>query len=309
VLNLTPFIEQDETVDPGDFYPGTMALFAVDGQTWAVPAGADLMVMYYNQDLFDQYGAGYPQIGWTWDDFLATAGSVTDVGADVYGYGPNYEMFDPMMFIYQHGGRIFDDLQNPTRTTFDDPLNIEALDWYYGLMFNFNVAPTPEQARFAFDGGGLYSGVMREKVGMWTAMLSQRGGWVEPPEWPFDWGVVPLPRGRQEATMALVEAYFISADTLHRDAAWQWISYLSQQPPQRLAPVRRSLAESSAYEQLVGADIAEVARASIEGALLLSPKLAEFEEALGVLQQAFSQIANGRATPQEAMDWAQQQFE
>ncbi len=309
-LNLTPFIEGDEKLDPTDFYPGTMALFTVDGQTWAVPAGVDMLVMYYNRDLINQYGAAYPQIGWTWDDFLATAATVRDVNAGVFGYAPNLQLFDPMLFMVQHGGRIFDDLQNPTRTTFNDPLNIEALDWYFRLMFDFNVAPTPEQAREAFGGSAnLRTGVMQNKVGMWTGFLSDRGGRVQPPEWPFDWGVAPLPRGNRSATMALVEGYFISADTQHRDAAWQWISFLSQQLPQRMAPVRRSLAESKEYEQQVGAEVAAVARASMEDALLLSPKLAEFEDALGVLQRAFSEIAAGRFHPAEAMDWAQQQFE
>jgi multiple sugar transport system substrate-binding protein len=310
VLNLTPFIEGDEKLDASDFYPGTMGLFTVDGQAWAVPAGVDLMAMYYNEELFDQYGAPYPQLGWTWDDFLVAAASVRDVDADVFGYGPNLQMFDPMLFIYQHGGRIFDDLQNPTRPTFNEPMNIDALNWYFRLMFDLDVAPTAAQAREAFGGSGnLFAGVMQERVGMWTGFLSERGGRLQPPEWPFSWGVVPLPRGNQVATMALVEAYFISADTLHRDAAWQWVSFLSQQLPQRLAPVRRSLAESSAYEQQVGADVAAVTQASMENALLLSPKLAEFEQALGILQRAFAEIAAGRLTPEEAMDWAQQQVE
>jgi len=310
VLNLTPFIEGDEAMDPADFYPGTVGLFTVDGQMWAVPAGVDMMVMYYNSDLFDRYGATYPQPGWTWDDFLAAAASVRDVEAGVFGYGPNYQMFDPMLFIYQHGGRVFDDLQNPTRTTFNEPVNVEALDWYFRLMFEFDVAPTPVQARRAFGGiGSLYEGIWAEKVGMWTGFLSQRGGQLDPPEWPFSWGVAPLPQGRQAASMALVEAYFISAETLHRDVAWQWVSFLSQQAPTRLAPVRRSLAESSAYEQQVGAAVAEVTQASMENVLLLSPELIAFETALGVLQNAFEEIAAGRATPAEAMDWAQQQFE
>ena len=244
VLDLTPFVDGDETIDPDDFYPGTVGFFTIDGQMWAVPAGVDMMVMYYNPDLFDRYGASHPQLGWNWDQFLAAAASVRDVDADVFGYGPNYEMFDPMLFIYQHGGRIFDDLQNPTRTTFNEPLNVEALEWYFRLMFDYDVAPSPEQARRAFGGiGSLYEGVWAGKVGMWTGFLSQRGGQLDPPEWPFSWAVVPLPQGRQSASMALVEAYFVSADTLHRDAAWQWVSFLSQQVPTRLAPVRRSLAE------------------------------------------------------------------
>ena len=71
--------------------------------------------------------------------------------------------------------------------------------------------------------------------------------------------------------------------------------------------MRRSLAESVDYEQQVGRDVAEVARASMEDALLLSPDLAEFEEALGTFSQAFEALMDQRSTPEEAMTWAQRQ--
>jgi len=308
ILNLTPYVEGEEAFDLVDFYPGTVELYTTEGAIWGVPAGVDVMVMFYNKDLFDSYGAPYPEAGWTWDDFLYTASLLTDPGADVFGYGPNH-MFDPMLFVYQHGGRIFDDLQNPTRTTFDDPLTIEALEWYAGLMQDFGVAPTPEQARDAFGSGNIQVGVLQGKVAMWTGLLSDRGGQSWPTEWDMDWGVAPLPRDERVATLTLVEGYFISAEAEHPDACWQWLAFLSARLPNRWTPVRRSLAESAACEQQVGEDVATVARESMEGALLLSPELAEFEGAFGAFQRAVIEIVNGRATLDEAMTRAQQLFE
>jgi len=75
----------------------------------------------------------------------------------------------------------------------------------------------------------------------------------------------------------------------------------------RAVPVRKSLLESSALEQQAGSDVAAVARASMENALLLSPELAKFEEALAVFNQAFEAIVKGQSTPLEAMTWAQQE--
>ena len=308
VLNLTPFIEQDESFAVADFYPGTVGLFTREGKTWAIPAGVDMMVMYYNQDLFDQYNVPYPEIGWTWDDFLSIAAGLRDPEANVFGYAPNDALFDPLVFIYQHGGRIFDDLQNPTRTTFDDPLTIKALEWYVKLIHEYDVAPDPEQAREAFGAGGnIQNGIYLGKVGLWTGMLSDRGGRFWPAEWNMRWGIVPLPRDEQPATLTMVEGIFISSQTPHPDACWQWVAFLSKQIPNRQTPARKSLAESTTYEQLVGGDVAAVARASMENTLLLSPKLAEFEQALGIFGQALDAIINQRSTPQEAMNWAQEQ--
>jgi ABC-type glycerol-3-phosphate transport system substrate-binding protein len=308
VLNLSPFIEHDQSFAPSDFYPGTLRLFSKEGKTWGIPAGVDVMVMYYNQDLLDTYDAPYPEIGWTWDDFLNIALTVRDPNAEVFGYAPNDTPFDPLAFIYQHGGRIFDDLQNPTTTTFDDPLTIEAVEWYVRLMREYDVAPTPEQARAAFgSGGNVQNGVYLDKVGLWTGMLSEQGGQTWVTEWNMRWGAAPLPRDAQSATLTLVNGMFISSQTQHPEACWQWLAFVSKQIPQHQTPARRSLAESTEYERQVGGDIALVARTSMEDALLLSPDLVEFEQALGVFGQALDAILSERSTPEEAMMWAQQQ--
>ena len=307
ILNLTPFVEQDEAFQPSDLYPGTMGLYTSEGQIWGIPASVDVMVMFYNQDLFDQYGVSYPQIGWRWDDFLAAAMAIRDPQADVFGYVPNnaYGPFDALVFIYQHGGGIFDDLQKPSRTTFDDPLTIEALEWYTDLMYGSNVAPTPEQMQQALGSSqGVRRGIQLGKVGMWMELLSQR---EEP--WTADLclGIVSLPVDQQPATMTLIEGYFISAQTPHADACWEWISFLSQQLPGRLIPVRKSLAEGDEFTRQAGSEVAAIARASMENALLLSPELAAFEQAVDVFGKAFDAVINGRSTPLEAMTWAQQE--
>ena len=306
-LNLTPFLEQDDSFNPDDFYPGTLGLYNREGKAWGIPAGVDIMVMYYNQDLLDQSNVPYPQAGWNWNDFLTTAMSVRDPTTDAFGYVPTLDVFDVLTVIYQHGGSIFDDLQNPTRTTFDDPLTIEALDWYADLFYGHNVAPTTEQVQQSFGRGDPRAGILLGQVGMWSGMLSERGGQTWETEWDMRWGAVPLPRDQQSTTLTLVEGYFISAQSQHPDACWQWISFLSKQLPSRQTPARRSLAESADYSQRVGSDVAAVAQSSMENALLLSPKLVEFEEALALFTQAFESVMRDVSTPEEAMNWAQQQ--
>ena len=125
------------------------------------------------------------------------------------------------------------------------------------------------------------------------------------------WGMAPLPRDAQSATVASVEGTFISAQTPHPDACWQWVVFLSRQSPDRLIPARRSLVESAAYERRVGDDTAAVVRESVEGELLLFPtSLPEAGEAAWeIFEEAVDAIIDERSTPQEAMGWAQQQSE
>lgn len=313
ILALDPFVAQDESFDPTDFYPGAVELCSREGRLWAIPSEANMFVIYYNQDLFDRYGVAYPQAGWTWDDFLDKALALRDEDDEVFGYAILNEFLEPLPFIYQHGGRILDDMQNPTRTTFDDPLTIEAMEWLVALIYDYDVIPSQRQI---FDvGGSTESGVYRNQVGMWMDFLSARGGGQSledtwPGEWKFRWGMVPLPRDAYTATPTFVLGYAISAEAGSPDACWKWITFLSQQmqTPYGMTPARRSLTESAEYAQLVGGDVAEIARGAMENALLLSPSLVEFVPPF-IYGQAMSRIINGTSTPQEVLTGAQEQAE
>lgn len=304
ILDLTPLTELDDRFDLQDFYPGTLDLYSDRGRIWGIPAGVDLMVIYYNQDLFDRYGVEYPRAGWNWDTFLSTARRLRDQEANTFGYVPIYGALDALVFTYQHGGRIFDNLRMPTRTTFDDPLTIEALEWYADLTFGSNVSPTAEQRRQAFLNDDARAGVQMGRVGMWSALFSERNA-----NWMKDLrvGVVPTPVDRQAATLVLVEGYFISAKTQHPDACWKWLSFLSRQMPERTIPVRKSLLQSDEYENRMGSVLADVARVSMQNALLLSPNLAHFEDAFNGFNQAYEAVMSGKSSPEEALNRAQQQ--
>ena len=311
ILDMSPFIEHDLAFDPSDFIPGTLEAFSSENALWAIPFGIDPLVMYYNRDLFDAAGVAYPQSGWTWEDFLDAALAVNDPEANVFGYVSTPQSNDPIPFIYQHGGRILDDPAEPTRTTFDEPLTIEAVEWYADLIHGYNVIPTLEQRRLAFPGtNGILQGIGQGRVGMWVGALSERGGsYQRRQRWEMEWGVAPLPRDVQSMTLADVRGYYISAHTQHYEACWQWVTFISKQPYYRLAPARRSLLYSEEYEAEVSSQVAAAARASVEHAVLVTPRLAAFSQ---VLEEAFlpaiESVVEG-ATPEEAMIAAQGQAE
>jgi ABC-type glycerol-3-phosphate transport system substrate-binding protein len=104
----------------------------------------------------------------------------------------------------------------------------------------------------------------------------------------------------------MADGYFISSGTSHPDECWQWIAFLSEQLPARQIPPRRSLAESDAYVAQVGADVAAVARASLESAMLFSPRVFEFEDEIEALGEALYAAVNGDLPPQDALSMAQQ---
>ena len=311
ILALSFLLEQDEGFDQTDFYQGALDLFSTEGKLWALPASADFMVMYYNPRLFDEAGLAYPQIDWTWDEFLDSALALSKPSAGQYGYAPKYAPAEVtnelIMFIYQHGGKLFDSLQNPSRTNFDDPLAIEALDWYVNLIEGYAVAPPLADARQLFQSYPyLWTGILNDQFAMWTGMLSERQGadWA-PPEVAQTWGLAPLPSDVAHFSIAILEGYYIAADTEDIEASWAWVNFLSQQQPLRRAPLRPSIVQSRAYEQAVGLEVAHTVDLSLSQAVLISPEMVAFGDSLGLLSRYFLDILSGRKTPVEAMSEAQ----
>jgi ABC-type glycerol-3-phosphate transport system substrate-binding protein len=311
VVDLTGFVEQDEDLNVGDFYPATFEVFSAQGRQWALPFGIDMLMIYYNRDIFDRYGASYPQVGWDWDDFLDATIATTDRSADVYGYALQHEtdfaIYEPVIMMYQRAGGIFDDLQTPTMATLDAPRNIEAMEFYADLIWNYGVAPTPEQAQ-QLGRPYPWRSVLQQQVAMWASMLSERGGATWPMPWDFEWGVVPMPRDEVAGTLALAEGFFISAESDNPEVTWAWISFLSRQAPPFLMPARRSLAQSAAYEQAVGSEVAAAARAAVDDAILVNPSVLGFETALNALAEALVQIRSGEVTPEIALTTAQERL-
>ena len=303
IAPINTYIQLDSDFDLNDFYPSTVNAFSIEGQRWAIPIGADMLVMYYNKNLFDNTNTAYPEPGWTWDDFLNRAINVSNSAAGIYGYAyhmtGNLGMLEPMTFIYQHGGRLFDDLQEPTRMHFSDPATVEAMNWYRNLIHEHHVAPGPGERSIPFPLIDIENG----KIAMWMGQYSD--------EREEHWGVAPLPRDQNGITMGSIIGLAIAAETTQPDASWQWVSFVSQQIPNDLMPARRSLAESGAYRELVGADNAEAGLASLDELVQLNLNLEgqlgkTWGIAMSTLNNALGMIRGGENV-QVVLDAAQEQ--
>ena len=311
ILNLDPILQEDPHGIAGDFYPHILEAFTWQGQVWAVPADIDSWVLYYNKDLFDQAGVPYPQPEWTWNDFLEKAALLTvDQGNHMqYGFGSNpKEAPEIIAFIYQHGGGLVDSIIDPQTPTFDSPATIEAVEWYTDLALEYGVMTPPEVIE-RYRRGGAFEAAMQQHVAMWMGPLSIRGGLTWRYEWPFNWGVVPLPRDKERATLFLLSGYFISAHSPHPREAWLWIEEVTGSPrPVWNLPPRRSVAEMPSYRQRVGEEVAEAALAGAEYGLS-SPPTPWLMEVFTWLNEALTAILTGEQTVEAAMQKVQQRAE
>ena len=313
VMALDPYMEGDDRFAPDSFLPGTLEMLRHKGRQWGVPAGVDPLVLYYNKDLFDDGGVTYPRAGWTWEGFLARASALTQPRMGVYGYVPVDPGLDVVAFIYRHGGGFLDSLTNPTRPTFDDQRNVEALEWWLSLTHTYLVARTSDDLSSAAMDGTPRAAVYANKAAMWMGLFSERGGravpasensWPAP--WYMRWGVTTVPGEPDSPTVAMVGAYFVSAACTHPDAAWEWVAFLSERAAHDSAPTRAAVLHSEVYDQAVGPEVADLVREVLKDTQMLSPRIVEYAPAFEALGEQIQSVFRGTVTAQEALEHVQQ---
>ncbi len=250
---IGPYLAQSSVIKEADFFQPAIDAFRFQGELWCLAQNVSSLVMYYNRTLFDAAGLDYPSAAWSWDDFVAAARALTvdtngDGVTDQYGVSidPNFYRLAP--FIWQNGGELVDDMENPTRLAIDSPEAQEAFQWFVDLQVKEKVAPDAAaeaardgESRFLDGTVGMYFNSRRSTPTMRTIEA-------------FDWDVAPLPAGQQPASVLHVDGYCLAAQTKNKEAAWKFIEYANSPTGQeivartgRTVPSLQSVAQSEAF--------------------------------------------------------------
>ena len=275
VLPIEPFLDADPELSKADFYQTALDQFSYQGQLWGLPAEMNIPVIVYNKALFDAANVPYPTVDWTTDDFLETAVALTngdDPETKQYGYmTQEFEINDLTHFLERLGGQFLDESVEPPQLTFTHPATVEAMRWFSSLTTEFGVKPV-----FITSIGSTSFGFGEERktlIENGRAAMWGDQGFQSFPEINLDGldlGFAPLPTGPDGTAVApnSVTGYFISAQTTQREACWQWLKFLGEQPYLasfgNTVPARPGIAASADYATAVGAEKAAANRASIE---------------------------------------------
>jgi multiple sugar transport system substrate-binding protein len=247
LLDLTDFFESDPNLKAEDFYPGLLESVQWEGGTWSLPVEATYPLIYFDKSLFDAAGVDYPQPGWTWDDFLATAQALkVGSGDTVTQWGFVEPSFDPVTWVQAKAGLLFNADTYPPTARLDDASVVEAVRWYTDLFLTDEVSPYYSTSGEGGPGGMFNNETMRliadNQAAMW--FMASGGGFQvrfrgrPGQQQQTTTGVVPFPVSKADdhTTPAVVEGLSISAGTQKANLAWEWISFLAQQPAGQRGP-------------------------------------------------------------------------
>jgi ABC-type glycerol-3-phosphate transport system substrate-binding protein len=247
LLDLTQFFESDPNLKPGSFYPGLLESMQWDGGTWSLPIEATYPLIYFDKLMFDAAGVAYPEPGWTWDDFLATAKALTIGSGDtVSQWGFVEPTFDPVTFVQAKAGLLFNADAYPPTARLDDAAVVEAVRWYTDLFRTYEVSPYSSSSgqggvRMSFGNEGMR--IDGNEAAMWFMAGDGRGFQMRFQGGPGQQqqtttGAVPFPVSKPDdhTTPAVVDGLSVSAGTQKANLAWQWISFLAQQSAGQRGP-------------------------------------------------------------------------
>jgi multiple sugar transport system substrate-binding protein len=267
LLNLQPFPEGDEDLSLDDFYPQALSAFRWEGELWGLPAEGNVYLMIYNKALFEAAGIPYPRAGWTVEDFAHTAQALTTGEGDEKQYGfVSYmgESMDLDFFLEQQGVELIDYDTDPPTIRFDDPATVEAVQWYADLALVHGVKPALPINAYSTDIAGYQkrmSLISSGRAAMWTSygnMLMTGLSYLLPDD--FEYGFAPMPLAPEGKGYGQIyfSGYFITAEAAHPQACWDWLVFLSERPGEMGGlPARHSVAESEAFRQQVGEELAD----------------------------------------------------
>jgi ABC-type glycerol-3-phosphate transport system substrate-binding protein len=214
-----------------------------------------------------------PSLDWTLDDFLEIAQQLTigEGESKKYGYVETWPYMQ-IGFAQAFGVRVVDNSANPPR--FDFAAAADMITWYVNLVRVYEVQPLIHGSRPHYDPveSQAFETLIREgRVAMWPGGGAKgiTFGYRDPLD--FDVGMASLPLGPGGYRDIYPSAYYILADSPHREACWQWIKFLSTRPEAvrsvssssrlstaRLLPAHIETAESEAFLSQIGPSMAAI---------------------------------------------------
>jgi len=237
---LDKWIDNDPDYNPAEYFPECMDESNWDGVQWGIPLDFSTVCVFYNKDIFDEYGIEYPTDDWTVEDLIDKAKKLTidkdgDGYTDIYGfYTNNNHWHRYSSWVWMAGGDFF--TKDLMKCTFDDPTVVRGFTWLADLALKYKVQPSSNDLR----GMGSTNFFLSSSL----AMIAESRYFVRNFELEkyqdtlemFDWDVVELPRDKRKASVFLVGNNIIpkTVSDKRKEMAWDYIKFLASDTGQRV---------------------------------------------------------------------------
>lgn len=203
--------------DMSHFYPGYLAPFQQDGQTFGIPKDSSVLGMQTNDEMLE---AAEVEVPTTVEELEAAAQALKDSGVETpMCFASEYARAGG--FLHAYGGGMLN--EDRTAALIDSPESRAALEWYL-RMHEEGLAQNPPQMGVDWCG---------QALGEERVAIAFEGNWVGPamsstyPDVAYT--VSAYPQQAEQATLSFTAAYAFSPDSPNPDGSWALLSYLTSQ--------------------------------------------------------------------------------
>ncbi len=294
----------------------------MEGKTFGLPIRGHPQMLFYRKDLLDQAGVQPPT---TWDELVTVAEAVqTKTGvpgvAMYYGKGNGQQnLFLWMNYLWGRGADLF--TEDYSQTRFTEPAAIEATQAYLDLLLKHKVA-APGSVQFVE--GDAVNSVAQGNAAMvmvWWWVYSVLTGDKSTLK-AEQVGFAPMPKyaDGQPVSYALSLPFAISALSKQKDAAWEFMKWVSRPELEQECAIDKSDPNTADIvvvhtQSFLDPKVNEanhglhaVAARSLEGSRIL-PQLKEWPQIATTLENKISELATGSQPVQEGLEQAAQDID
>jgi len=234
LLNLNDLVENEISNFMDQWAEAPKKICEDNDILYAMPDNAQTIVLFYNTELFKKAGLDPNKPPKTWEEFREYGIKLTN-GKDQWGFGmvannsaSLISRFLPVLWSF--GGDIFN--EDMTKCVLDSPDSIAAVKYFVELCTKYGITPPAPNEMGAQD--------VRTFLAQGKVAMSFGSGWtvsiVDKLNPDLKAAKVlknaPLPVGKRKATFAQMDFWGISAFTKVKDAAWEWMKYLTSKDVQ-----------------------------------------------------------------------------
>ncbi len=235
------------------FTPASVRLLKIDGDYHGLPTDVQTLLLFYNDDLFEEAGLDPSQDFETWEDLRQAAIKMTERDGDRMTQAGLDISASPYQWYYSAPTLAYEDglVDDDTRDiTYDSAPGYQVWERLTGLVTEDGVDSPEflaEQSKFALGKAG-----MTFKEYTFTGVYK-----LTAPDLNFSVHVAPPVADETFAPVASTSwAYAVSQDCEDKDAAWAWVEHLTSEESQRTwvaeggeLPSRAALLEDESLQE------------------------------------------------------------
>ncbi len=310
LLDLMPLMEADAQFNTEDYYPGALATGDLNGRRVAIPIALSFNALVYDPRQLSEAGAPLPTPGWTWEDLVNITKAIGRYHADAGGGAVfvNKGEWSHLLanWLHEQAPPLFEEVHGRIIPKLDQPELQSAVTKARSTMVELTAAVKPGSST---DRPLTYLQAGAAAMSTQTPLLffaRQRQRYPE-------LAVTALPQPDIYGNMQAFSALAISRGTVHLQAVWQWIRFLSRQNLLDVGvpawPARSSIAEEQRLWETIDPKVAQVIHTILAGQD--NPKIGQNQEPLwlirGNLVVALLRVFSVGVDPSVALAEAQQQ--